>query len=494
MQSEPSTNTDPVFWWWDETGGSRVVLLTDNVLILSDLLSRDDVAALEEQRRAGAVEDADFGPRAQKIDVDSIETLRFVPEKHRLLLIGPDARTECTIDPPATNAGVAAGVFDVLGTRLAPGGAAAEATADSEPGEDTTMQVVAVLIAVGVVFLGLGASASEGETTGILAGVRGPINDFFVTAGLIPGAVALALGLLLLVRRSRQPRGESGADGTRVVELHVGASDAARPAAGPSHDDETPADSVVDDDTIDTADTAWDGNEDITEGGAWQPPAAASADGDISAEDTGAWESPRSDAETDTWTPADVAPDATAWDAPDADADAGAWASETQAQQTAEFWDRDSQAEEQAWWDEPVAAIAPPPWAEAVAEDMPPPAPVAELVSPPWAEPVAETSAEVVPPPWAEPVAQTSAAVPPPAPEPVAEVPPPPPIEQVEAAPVVPADVAPDSPFAEIFEREAPLPPWSSQPEPPEELVSRDALDRSIPASVTPETSDADRV
>lgn len=61
----------------------------------------------------------------------------------------------------------------------------------------------------------------------------------------------------------------------------------------------------------------------------------------------------------------------------------------------------------------------------------------------------------------------------------------------VQAAPE-PSVPAPDSPFAEILDREAPMPAWASAPEPTDQLVDRATMERSVPATLIPETAELD--
>ena len=55
-----------------------------------------------------------------------------------------------------------------------------------------------------------------------------------------------------------------------------------------------------------------------------------------------------------------------------------------------------------------------------------------------------------------------------------------------------PSIPAPDSPFAEILDREAPMPAWASAPEPTDQVVDRAAMERSVPATLLPEAADLD--
>ncbi len=199
----------------------------------------------------------------------------------------------------------------------------------------------------------------------------------------------------------------------------------------------------------------------------------------------------------------------------------------------AEFWSQSKRdLAQDPWWERDDAADAgdpgtlppPPPVADPVepASVVSPVEPVAPSVEAPAAE-VVEQSVEVADGPAERRVASSHEAPTAPAwgesdevheledSPPVAEAPAPdlesappavdtPATEPEQAWPPLPdgpaaavaAVPAPDSPFAEILDREAPLPAWASAPEPTNQLVDRDTMERSIPASLLPEAADID--
>ena len=236
MASGLDVQTDPVFWWWEEDGASRVVLLTDALLILSGPLTDAALAELEEARRAGTVEAADFGSDAHRVSVGAIERLRYVPDAHRLEidLVGAG---QFDIEPPRSNAGVALGVFDTLAKRLAPGREPVDSHVDVGGGDDDqALTIVGAMVVLGLVSLGLAVAADQAAPTGPLAGVRTTLNDVFAQVGYLPALILFALATVVQVHRMRRGAPEAldpaPATGPRLLELDLrGAPVVEMPAA-----------------------------------------------------------------------------------------------------------------------------------------------------------------------------------------------------------------------------------------------------------------------
>ncbi|MEM7286945.1 MAG: hypothetical protein AAF480_11385 [Actinomycetota bacterium] len=526
---------DPVFWWWEESGGSRVVLLTDALLILSGPLADDKVVELEEARRGGSVESADFGSDATRIAIGAIESLRYVPDAHRLELELAGAGT-FVVEPPRSNAGIALGVFDTLAKRLAPDRTPVDSHIDGPAqAEDPTLTVVGAMIVLGLVCLGLAVASDQAAPTGPLSGLRTTLNDVFDRVGYLPALVLFAIAAAVQVHRMRRPDADDSATtptSSRVLELDL---------RGIARAETAPAESETAEplDVVEPEDPPADVEE--VDGPAWTPPETDAVWGqDTETEQPSgaeeAWAPPTTDA---AWgepeSEGSVAPSHADAVGDSLDADAGTHSADP-ADVEAEFWSQGRKAPAaEPWWDaapdadgdqdvlppppppvdhgtvveaaviepepavepEPVAAEAAPSWEpEPVADEPAPswePEPVADEPAPSWEpEPVADEPA----PSWEpEPVADEPA--PSWEPEPVAEA------VAVEADEVAPpwepeptvapaAAVAPDSPFADILDREAPMPAWASAPEPEADVVAPAAMARSVRASLRPEPAEVD--
>ena len=224
MHAEPTTTTsEPVFWWWREEEGARVVLLTDEVLLVSSPLSDAEMFALETARRHGNVLGAELGPEPIRVDLPDVKVLRYVPGDHRILI--QNAGGTELIAPPEAQAGIAAGIFEVLRRRLAPDAPVQEIVHRARK-SDTTLDtpLMAGLAVFGLVCLGLSIRADKDTViTGRFEGLRNLINDLFVAVGFAPTIVALLLMGVVQYKRSQRsvPVTRDLANGTLVHLVEV---------------------------------------------------------------------------------------------------------------------------------------------------------------------------------------------------------------------------------------------------------------------------------
>lgn len=468
-------HTDPVFWWWEEDGRSRVVLLTDALLLLSGPLTGDTVAELESARRSGTVHEADFGADAAQAAVERIEHMRYLPDVHRLELDLAGGGS-FAIQPPRSNAGVALGVFDTLAKRLAPGREPVDSRIDAAPPvEDPALTMVGAMVVLGLVCLGLAVAADQGEPTGPLAGLRSTLNDAFEQAGYLPALALFAIAAVVQIRRMRRGPVEDPAEvevGSRVLSLDVTAEVPASEVIGdPLEGIAAPGGDAASWEPAsagDPAEAAWappDASSSWEQAAnAWDPPQPDAADV-LEADDTAAPADPEATmvpvAGDDVDEPSTDEVDVEAWspDPVEVDVDEEAWSPEPVEDEVEasspevvddEFWERDEDEAAAPWWEHDDAE---------------------EIADP-----------EVLPPP---PEAESTEV------DELDEGAAPDEVEVFEAASTVSVP-DPDSPFAEILDREAPMPAWASAPEPSSEVVHRSAMERSVPASLRPEPAEVD--
>ena len=217
------TSAEPVFWWWREDEGARVVLLTDEVLLVSSPLNDGEMFALETARRHGDVLGANLGPDPIRVALSDLKVLRYVPSDPRILLERSDGTD--LIAPPDAQAGIAAGVFEVLRRRLAPDAPVQEIIHRARKTDTTLDLPLMVGLAVfGLVSLGLSLRADENAViNGRFEGLRRAINDLFGAVGFAPTIVALLLMGIVQYKRSQNdvPVARALAHGTPVHLVEV---------------------------------------------------------------------------------------------------------------------------------------------------------------------------------------------------------------------------------------------------------------------------------
>lgn len=170
---ESGPEAAPLLWWWTgEDGRSKqVVVVTGSHLHLSVPLGPDELVALEDARRRCAPLAPHLGSGARQAPLDDVVRVSYIEERREVRVEIEDGSV-LAITAPVEEAGVAAGVFEVLRRRL--GGS--RSPRREEAPEPRPPRSAAVAVGVGL-FVGL------------LVAVVGwwPLGVIFAAAGVVAG-------------------------------------------------------------------------------------------------------------------------------------------------------------------------------------------------------------------------------------------------------------------------------------------------------------------